>query len=136
MRKLISLFALALMLTTTQASEFSNQNCVHVFRDGSLDLMELVEDYNSSRLNRGDFYREAMALGASIKTLRAGCFVAESPEVKSCVESYKEIYQDLRGRVRLTAVLLGNQNKVKLPFAYKARMLGKVGIQDVRCSNF
>lgn len=129
------IFMLTLLsLSFSAQAELDNNACIRVYRDGALDLLELVEDYNNKNLNRGQFYTEVTAVGASIKTLRTACYFVESPEVDDCVDSYKKIYKELRDKVRLRAVMAGNQDKVKLPFGYKLKLTGKVTIQDAICN--
>lgn len=117
----------------TQANGLDNQACIEVYRDGALDLLEAVEDYNNKTLNRGNFSTEVSGIGATVKTLRTACYFVESPEVEDCVDGYKAIYKDLRDRVRLRSVMAGNQEKIKLPLGYKIKMLGKVTIKDALC---
>jgi hypothetical protein len=131
---LLSLLLATLAFSTSAQAELDNNSCVRVYRDGALDLLDVVEDYNNKSLNRGSFYTEVTGIGASVKTLRAACYFVESPEVDDCVNSYKKIYKDLRGHIRLRAVMAGNQDKVKLPFGYKLKMMGKVTIQDTVCN--
>jgi hypothetical protein len=135
-KKSTSFFALiitALAFSFSVQAELDNNACKKVYRDGALDLLEMVEDYNGKSLTKGQFSTEVTAIGATVKTLRTACFFVESPEVGDCVDSYKKIYKDIRGHIRLRAIMAGNQDKVKLPFGFKIKMIGKVAIQDTVC---
>ena len=112
MRKLQLIAFMIAALGVTPAFALSNQECVEVYRDGYLDLRESIIAYNGKSLGAGDFAGEVTATDAAVKGLRAACFFTESPDVKDCVESYKDLYKDLRGRVRVRAVLAGNQDSV------------------------
>ncbi len=126
----------------------SNQECVEVYRDGYLDLRESIEEYNDKRLDKHGFAAEVSAQTAAVKTLRAACYFTESPDVSSCVEDYKELYQDLRDKVRVRSVLAGNQDYINYSDASSSKpgiigrffnsgadvvKLGKLGIIDARC---
>lgn len=130
--KLALLFTILALSFSVQA-ELDNNACKKVYRDGALDLLDMVEDYNDKNLTKGQFYTEVTAIGATVNTLRTACYFVESPEVSNCVDSYKKIYKEMRGHIRLRAVMAGNQNKVKLPFGYKVKMMGKVAYQDTVC---
>lgn len=112
MRKLQLIAFTIAALSITPAFALSNQECVEVYRDGYLDLRESIVAYNGKSLRAGDFAAEVTATDAAVKGLRAACFFTESPDVKECVDSYKDLYKDLRGRVRVRAVLAGNQESV------------------------
>lgn len=116
LKKVLPVFLGALMLfgplTTTAKAEITNQDCIAVYRDGYLDLRDYIIEYNSRAISRGTFVTEVSLLSAEISGKRAACLVAESPDVEACVMDYKAIYKDLRGRVSLTAVSFGNQERI------------------------
>ncbi len=115
-KKLLSLALGALILvgplTTSVQAQISNEDCIAVYRDGYLDLRDYIIEYNNKSLGKGDFIREVTVLSTEITGKRTACLVAESPSVEECVQDYKELYKDLRGKVSLTAVALGNQDSI------------------------
>lgn len=98
--------------TIISTHAISNQECVEVYRDGYLDLRESIESYNAKKIDKHTFAAEVTAQSTMVKTLRAACFLTESPEVTDCVNDYKDLYKDLRGRVRVRSVLSGNQDTI------------------------
>lgn len=108
---------LALMITTlapicSQAALVSNQECIDTYRNGYLDLRDSIEDFNARRLSKWEFSADVASISTEVGTLRAACTAFESPDVKKCVEDYREIYKELRARVNLTAVMSGNQTEI------------------------
>lgn len=113
-----------LPLTAQASRDIDNQKCIEVYRDGYLDLRDSVQDYNGGKLSRGEFAAEVTAIGTTIKGLRAACFFTESPDVSKCVDDYKEIYSGLRDRIRVRAVLSGNQDKINISENNNSRSQG------------
>ena len=105
----------ALFSGVTQAQDeglLSNQKCIEVYRDAYLDLRDNIILYNDKQLNRGDFAAQVSTISTAVTSLRTACFFTESPDVKECVDNYKKIYKGLRDRVRVRAVLSGNQESI------------------------
>lgn len=94
------------------AAIVSNQECIEAYRDGYIDLRNSVEDFNSRALSKWEFSADVAAISTEVGALRAACSAFESPDVRKCVEDYRELYKDLRGRVNLTAVMAGNQTEI------------------------
>lgn len=109
-KKIITIFALSTLCLS--ASALSNQECVEVYRGGYLDLRDSIVDFNNKQLDKTSFAAEVTGISASVRTLRAACYFTESPDVGECVDSYKGIYNDLRDRVRVRAVISGNQDYI------------------------
>jgi len=109
-KKIITIIALSTFCLS--ASALSNQECVEVYRDGYLDLRDRIVDFNNKGLDNTSFAAEVAAISTGVKALRAACYFTESPDVEECVDSYKGIYNDLRDRVRVRAVISGNQDYV------------------------
>ena len=118
MKKLFILIFLTLGLSVQADLIPSNQECVNVYREGYLDLKQMVSDFNHEYYNRLQFATLVAANSTAVGTFRAACLAVESPSNTKCVESYKEIYKDLRTQIKLMSILSGNQTKV----AYSAKM--------------
>ncbi len=108
---------LALILTFlaplySGAAIVSNQECIETYRNGYLDLRDSVEDFNSKVLTKWEFSADVASISTEVGALRFACTAFESPDVRKCVEDYRELYKDLRGRVNLTAVMAGNQTEI------------------------
>ncbi|MCF8058745.1 MAG: hypothetical protein K9K67_05580 [Bacteriovoracaceae bacterium] len=110
---LITLVSLSSLQTQAQdKGPLSNQKCVEVYRDGYLDLRDAIVLYNKKQLERGEFAAEVGTISTAVSSLRAACYFTESPDVSECVDNYKTLYKGLRERVRVRAVLSGNQESV------------------------
>lgn len=104
---------LSLLMFNGFSAEFlSNQDCISVYRDGYLELKEATEQFNADRLDRWQYPLIVSGLSTEISAHRAACSFSESPSTKDCVESYKEIYKGLRSKIKLSAIMSGNQRKV------------------------
>ncbi len=114
LRKTIFLAVLFSGISTmsAQAAVVSNQECIEAYRSGYLDLRDSVEDFNDEHLSKWEFSAEVAAISTEVGALRVACSAFESPDVKKCVEDYKELYKDLRERINLPAVMSGNQTEV------------------------
>lgn len=115
-KKFLPVFLGALMLfgplTTTAKAELTNQDCIEVYRNGYLDLRDLIKGYNAKTIEKGQFVAGVTANSTDVRALRAACWFVESPNAEACVEDYKELYSGLRDRVRLRSVLAGNQESI------------------------
>lgn len=115
-KKVFPLFLGAVMLfgplTRTAKAELTNQECIEVYRDGYLDLRDLINGYNDKSIEKGKFVASVTANSTDVRALRTACWFVESPNAKECVDSYKKLYNGLRDRVRLRAVLAGNQETI------------------------
>lgn len=112
MNKIIILFMTLLTVNTYAADILSNEECINVYREGYIDLKELVEDFNAGYFSSFGFASYVTSNSTGIMAHRAACAVVENPSNKECVLSYKKLYNDLRDRIKLSAIISGNQHKI------------------------
>lgn len=110
-----TLFLLLVLISSNSfASEafFSNQSCIDTYRTGYTQLQEAVRKFNDGFDNRFEFSAKVSANSTTIGVIRGACLMVENPTVEDCVTAYKDIYGDLRSQIKLSAILMGNQERV------------------------
>lgn len=113
MKKVLLLLAVLFASNAFAEGEImSNQECINLYRSGYLTLQNDVERFNDGYYNRFEFSFEVTATSSALGALRGLCLVVESPTNEDCVTAYKDLYKDLRGKVKLGAILSGNQTAV------------------------
>ncbi len=117
MKKLISaLFMILSFSNFANAADegvLSNQNCIEVYRDGYINLTNEIMDFNDEYSNRFQFATLVSAISTEVSLYRAACSLTENSNVTAnCVNAYKDLYKDLREKVKLGAIISGNQTKV------------------------
>lgn len=112
LKSLVICCVMVLISFNTNAGGYSNEECMKVYREGYVELSQLVKDYNEGYLGKVDFSSIVGLLSTSIGAKRLICGRVENPNNKTCVEGYKKIYKDLRSRINLKAVLAGNQDEI------------------------
>lgn len=110
-------FALSfLVLLSAQAfaanNAFDNAECIRVYRDSYIELRENVELYNGEQINKWEFSASLTAISTDIGLSRGICHFTETPDASTCVEKYKNLYNKLRDRIKLSSVMTGNQPKI------------------------
>ena len=90
-----------------------DKSCRQVYNESYLDLRNLSLEFNNGEISNGGFATKVVTIDARLNSMRAICFVVESPDNKKCVEVYKKRFKALRKEVKITSVLLGNQSSVK-----------------------
>lgn len=124
LRRLALTVALLGICTSAQAQgAFSNDTCIKVYRENTNRLQEITETFNNGRMGRVDYASEVGAISTIVSTHRLGCMIVEDPANRSCVDRYKSIYQALRDRISLSAVLAGNQREIAIPTGLQARVV-------------
>lgn len=112
---IIGLTVLFSLLNLAKAQEgfLSNQDCIEVYRDGYIMLSNEIENFNEGYSNRAEFAFMVSGISTEMALHRGACLIFENTQVTgSCVAAYKDLYKDLRSKVRVGAVIAGNQTKV------------------------
>lgn len=100
-------------VTFAQDKFLSNQDCIEVYRDSYLMLANEVENFNEGYSNRAGFVFMVSGISTETAIHRGACMMFENTQVtESCVAAYKDLYKDLRGKIRLGAIISGNQTQV------------------------
>ena len=113
--KIITLLSIVFLTFSTFASEesfVSNHECIGVYREGYVNLQEFIKSYNDEKIDGIEFSALLTGNSTDIMAHRTACFAFENPSVNTCVLKYKNLYKNLRSRVRLRSVLAGNQNRI------------------------
>lgn len=110
------LFGLAILFSSNVFSQdkfLSNQDCIEVYRDGYVMLSSEIENFNEGYSNRAEFAFMVSGISTEMAIHRGACMMFENTQVtENCVAAYKDLYKDLRGKIRLGAILSGNQTIV------------------------
>lgn len=117
----ISLTALFSLLNLAKAQDdfLSNQDCINVYRDAYVDLTYFIDSFNNEEMNRAEFSFMLSGLSTEVALHRGACLAFENKEITAdCVGAYKDLYKDLRSKVQIGAIMVGNQKKV----TYSKRM--------------
>ena len=131
--KAVMIIALTLMVgTSAHAGLFSNEECVRVYRDQALELKENADYFNDQRIDKAAFVAKVSAISTSVAAQRLGCMFIEAPEVKTCVESAKNLYNSIRDVINLRAVVAGNQTKIE----YKKTFVISQKAHNLKCRKY
>lgn len=96
----------------------SNQDCIDIYRTGYINLTHYIERFNDGAYNRFEMAGAVNTNSAVIGGVRLACQAVENPSVENCVKAYKDLYKSLREKVKVGAILMGNQRAV----TYSTRM--------------
>lgn len=119
--KLLNVLILLLSITSFSAMAQSGEEekilpddktCRQVYNQAYEDLKEITFDFNDQTIGGAIFTSKVVGIDAYLNSVRAVCFVVESPKNAKCVEAYKKRYKALRREIKITSVLLGNQTSI------------------------
>ncbi|MFN8791245.1 MAG: hypothetical protein ACK5Y2_07305 [Bdellovibrionales bacterium] len=142
MKSQSGLLVLALMLfaQVSWASRY-NYNCRFAYREAAVLLLDHISEFKAAQIGSTDEKDEARGrlavqttnLDVEVGITRTSCAIFETAENRSCVEAYKEIYDNLRNRISVPALAAGNQQDVSLNVLERTRVAAEVGYRDLRC---
>jgi hypothetical protein len=131
MKHIAFLFIVLFSFNSAHAS-LSDEDCVKVYRDQASDLKEYVDFFNEQKIDHAAFATEVAAISTLVTAQRLACRLVESPEVKNCVTSGKNLYESIRKKIKLSSVLAGNQTKVE----YRRDFLLQEKLHDLKCYKY
>lgn len=138
-----SLLLLAIFTVFSQnvfASE-TNRVCRFAYREATIRLIEDIENFKSKKeLSKQDQTQALVQLAVAVTNLdlelniqRGTCRLVESAENRNCVAQYKQIYENVRGRIRTASLISQNQKDVHLTALSTVGIKAKILYRDTLC---
>tara|TARA_R110002072_G_scaffold64203_2_gene159284 strand:+ start:131257 stop:131742 length:486 start_codon:yes stop_codon:yes gene_type:complete len=114
-KSFITLFFMTALVFSAKANAgFSNEDCIKNYREGVVELSNLIIDYNEGYLGKSDFVAMVGLLDTRVGAKGFVCKRFVSPNAESCVGNYKKLYKNTRSEFKLSAVVSGNQDEINL----------------------
>lgn len=140
---LAGLFSLVLAGTSAHAaSEEFNRDCRMAHREATLQTLDSIDQF-TKRIDGANQAEKSQArrvlvtrvgsIDATLNSKRFACYLFEDASNKDCVRVYSAIYKEVRDRINLISLAIGNQEDVDLNLLDTMVFKGKLLYYDVRC---
>lgn len=110
-----------------------NYNCRLRYREPTVQLLNSVKAFQEGYLSNSELAQTAASASIEVTTLNMYCF-AESPQNRACVQGYKDLYTAVRGRIKILALLSGNQTDVQRSIWNDLKGFIKIEYLDKKCA--
>lgn len=137
------LFVLALAGQKAQAAnEQFNKDCRMAYRNAAAQTLDSIDTFKKSIAGanqaeksqaRRTLVTKVGAIDASLNSKRVACYLFEDATNKDCVRVYSGVYKEIRDRINLISMAIGNQEEVDLNLLDTVVARGKILYYDVRC---
>lgn len=131
---LLAVTFVTLMGSGASASESEyNFNCRLRYREPAIQLLNSIKAFQEGYISNSDLAQTAASASIEVTTLNMYC-LAESPQNRSCVQGYKDLYTSIRSRVKILALLSGNQTDVQRSAWNDLKGFVKIEFLDRKCA--
>ncbi|MCP4911678.1 MAG: hypothetical protein GY909_01055 [Oligoflexia bacterium] len=108
------LFMIAVVFSSRANANFTNEGCMKNYREGTLELHDLILDYNEGYIGKGDFTAMVSLLKSKVASKGLLCKAFTDPKSDSCASKYKKLYIETTKKFKIGAIISGNQDHIDL----------------------
>lgn len=132
MKKLITLTVLAFSFQVLASEGAFNDTCRTIYGDATAEVITAIELFQAGKISDVNLSMDAAAVSTELVGIRSTCALMEDPSNLAAVTSYKKLYREVRGKVKILSLIIGTQETVDLSFIDLTIVKAKLKILDYK----